>query len=68
MLLLLVVSGINMAISGNREITILGVQLNNGLASSEASYASWYDMHHFLINSVWWLIGLHFVGIMYAKK
>jgi hypothetical protein len=31
-------------------------------------FPKYHEIHMMLTNTMWWLIAIHFVGIMYAKK
>ncbi len=67
-ILLLAATGI--ALINNYEIplTVLGIEIAPDKQSFYSSFPKIHDIHMVLKQTIWWLIAIHFVGIMYAKK
>ncbi|MBQ4879101.1 cytochrome b/b6 domain-containing protein [Pseudoalteromonas luteoviolacea] len=64
----LVITGLGMAINAEVVIQLFGVQLSDAISSDGRFYAKMLDIHLMLIDTLWWLIGLHFLGVLYARK
>ncbi|AOT08638.1 cytochrome b [Pseudoalteromonas luteoviolacea] len=64
----LVITGLGMAVNAEVDIHLFGVQLSDVASSNGRFYAKMLDVHLILIDTLWWLIGLHFIGVLYARK
>ena len=64
----LAVTGI--ALINNYEIplTVLGTEIAPDKESFYDTFPKIHEIHMVLKQAIWWLIGIHFFGIMYAKK
>ena len=65
---LLVVTGSLMLSKYEVPLSIMGVDIPPDKEAFYGTYPQIYKWHMLLKQSIWWLIGIHFVGIMYAKK
>lgn len=65
---LLSVTGFLMATNADVPITAWGINLSSGVAQDVPFYGDVRDIHLSLITAFWWLIGIHFVGAIYARK
>ncbi|GGF64958.1 cytochrome b/b6 domain-containing protein [Alteromonas lipolytica] len=59
-----------MLLVSNYEIplTILGVDLPPDKQAFYGFFPTIYDIHMLLQQTMWWLIAIHFAGILYAKR
>jgi len=67
-ILLLAATGI--ALINNYEIplSVLGIEIAPNRESFYDIFPKIHEIHMILKQTTWWLIGIHFFGIMYAKK
>ncbi len=64
----LVISGLIMISNIDIPLSILGIDLEKDMQGFIDLYPVAQNVHLNLITLIWWLIGIHVVGIMYAKK
>lgn len=64
----LAVTGFLMANNSDLILSIFGVQLSTGGEQHGQFYGKVRDIHLWLINAFWWLIGIHVIGAMAARK
>lgn len=67
-IVMLVVTGVLMVNNYEIPLTILGVELSPDKDAFYGVFPKIHQIHMLLKQAIWWLIGIHFVGIMYAKK
>jgi cytochrome b561 len=65
---LLVITGLLMIMNYEIPITLLGVTYEGSKDNFYNIFPKIHEIHIFLQNAIWWLIAIHFIGIMYAKK
>ena len=66
--LLLVASGLAMALNSNIPLSILGFDISANLEGYRELFHVAHNAHLNLITAIWWLIGIHFIGILISKK
>ena len=49
-------------------LSVYGVDFNESRDSFYQVFPTYHEFHMMLTSTMWWLIAIHFVGIMYAKK
>ncbi|MCG7549927.1 cytochrome b/b6 domain-containing protein [Pseudoalteromonas sp. Of7M-16] len=64
----LVVTGVGMAINAEVVIYLFGLQFSDAVSRDGHFYASMLDIHLMLIDTLWWVIAAHFVGVLYARR
>ena len=67
-IVMLVVTGVLMINNYEIPLTMLGVELPPDRDAFYAVFPQIHQVHMLLKQSIWWLIGIHFIGIMYAKR
>jgi cytochrome b561 len=65
---LLVAIGLIMIANYAIPITLLGMTFEGKKENFYQFFPKVYDVHMFLQTSIWWLITIHFFGVLYAKK
>jgi cytochrome b561 len=65
---LLVASGIAMALNSNIPLSILGFDISANIEGYRAFFHVAHNAHLNLIAAIWWLIAIHFVGILISKR
>jgi cytochrome b561 len=66
--LLLVASGVVMALNSNISLNILGFDISANMEGYREFFHVARNAHLNLIATIWWLIGIHFVGILISKR
>jgi cytochrome b561 len=66
--LLLVASGVVMALNSNISLNILGFDISANMDGYREFFHVARNAHLNLIATIWWLIGIHFVGILISKR
>ena len=66
--LLLVTSGVAMAINSNIPLSIFGFDISPNKEGYREFFHVAHNAHLNLITAIWWLIGIHFVGILISKR
>lgn len=61
-------TGIAMVNNYEIPLTIYGIALPPDRQNFYAVFPDIHAVHMMLTDSIWWLIAIHFVGIMYAKR
>lgn len=64
----LVVTGLVMFNNYEIPLSLFGIELQPSKQDFYSIFPDIHRIHMLLRNTIWWLIGIHFVGIMYAKK
>ncbi|OCQ22798.1 hypothetical protein A7985_02240 [Pseudoalteromonas luteoviolacea] len=64
----LVLTGLGMAVNADVVIHLFGVQVSDVAESDGRFYAKMLAIHLQLITLLWWLIMLHFAGVIYARR
>lgn len=67
-LFLLPLTGVMMILNSEMTISILGTEVMGNSGYHSKGYGKFHDMHLNLITATWWLIFIHFVGVMAARK
>lgn len=67
-LLALPLTGLIMTINSDIPLSILGFNFPVEAVQQLGAYTSALDIHLWLISTLGWIIGLHFVGALYAKR
>jgi cytochrome b561 len=62
------VTGIVMLNNYEIPLEIYGMDFQESKNSFYQVFPKYHEIHMMLTSTIWWLIGIHFVGIMYAKK
>ncbi|KZN44070.1 hypothetical protein N474_23380 [Pseudoalteromonas luteoviolacea CPMOR-2] len=62
------ITGLGMAFNAEVSIHLFGVQLSDVVNSDGRFYGQMLDIHLELITTLWWLIMLHFAGVIYARR
>ena len=65
---LLVVTGIGMVNHYEIPLSVYGFELAPNRDDFYAIFPDFHYWHMLFKQTIWWLIGIHFVGIMYAKR
>ena len=64
----LAVTGFLMTKNADIPLTVYGFQISDVMESHNQFYGSVHDIHLNLISLFWSLIGIHFVGAIYARR
>ncbi len=65
---LLALTGMVMINNYEIPLHVWGIELSPSPATFFETFPQFHDVHMLLKQAIWWLIGIHFVGILYAKK
>jgi cytochrome b561 len=65
---LLVVTGTTLLNNHEIPLSVFGIDFQASKDSFYQVFPQYHEIHMMLTNTIWWLISIHFVGIMYAKK
>ncbi|MCW8093309.1 cytochrome b/b6 domain-containing protein [Alteromonas sp. ASW11-130] len=65
---LLVITGIAMINNYEISLHVFGIELAPSRENFFEIFPKFHEIHMLLKQAIWWLIGIHFVGILYAKK
>lgn len=65
---LLGVTGFLMLNNYEIPLEIYGMDFQESKNSFYQVFPKYHEIHMMLTSTIWWLIGIHFVGIMYARK
>lgn len=66
--LLLVTSGVAMALNSNIPLSIFGIDISANIEGYRAFFHVSHNAHLNLITAIWWLTGIHIVGILISKR
>ena len=64
----LALTGLMMTFNSELNLNALGMLLSDGSGYNLQAYADFQSVHLNLITAFWWLIGIHFVGAIYARR
>ncbi len=64
----LAITGLLMTTEADMPLSLWGMTLTDGATGMAGAYSSLHNWHLRLIELMWWLIGLHFIGVLYARR
>lgn len=67
-IILLVTTGIVMVKNYEIPLTIIGIDISPDKNAFYSVFPKFYEIHMVLQEVIWWLIAIHFAGVMYAKR
>ncbi len=65
---LLAATGIALVNNYEIPLSVFGIDISPDKENFYKVFPKLHDIHIFLKQAIWWLIAIHFFGIMYAKK
>lgn len=67
-LFMLPFTGVMMILNSEMQVSILGIEIAGTSGYHSKEYGTFHDLHLNLITATWWLIFIHFFGVMAARK
>ncbi|WP_462163889.1 cytochrome b/b6 domain-containing protein [Pseudoalteromonas xiamenensis] len=64
----LVTTGFLMAANIDIPFNLFGIHFSEGGEKNLSSYSDIQSLHHTFMMTLWWLIGIHVIGALYANK
>ena len=64
----LAASGVSMLMNYEIPLSVMGIDVESSKQDFYQTFPGIHNIHMTLKSALWWLIGIHFVGIMYARK
>ncbi len=64
----LAVTGLMMVNNYEIPLMVAGISIAQDKQAFYANFTQWHEIHMILKQVMWWLIGLHLAGVLYAKK
>ncbi|WP_342366036.1 cytochrome b/b6 domain-containing protein [Pseudoalteromonas sp. S16_S37] len=65
---LLAGTGIAMVTHYELPLNILGIELSAQKEGYFSTFSQFHEIHLLLQQAMWWLIGIHLAGVLYAKR